>query len=858
MIISTKLHIPRPGTAVVGRGRLVRKLNEGRHHALTLITAPAGYGKSTLLGEWASALGDPVAWISLDRGDNDRIRFWSHTLAALKLAHPAFDEQTIFRLSRGDASGLSFVAALINGLHRLPGPVVIIWDDFHVVDDGGILGDVTYLLEHLPPHVHLYIASRGLPELPLARMRTRGRLLQLEAGDLRFSPEEAADLFHASLALPLSDREKADVLERTEGWAAGLRLAALMLADEPDRGGVIRRISGMQKDYADYFMEEILSEQSEKVQLFLLSTSILNRMNAGLCNAVSGMDDGLALLQQLEQANVFLVSLDDRREWYRYHHLFGQFLRSQLQLRHPGLEQKLHAAAGKWLEENGLAFEAMEHYLAGALFDEATRLLEKLAPQMMRTNWGALRAWFSSIPDALLFGKPMLFMMKMASLFLSGELEQAGQSLARAKEKLDESAPLLPERAAGAIRAGISVLEAFRAFFAKDFASAVRYSEQYVRLHPDGDLFVGLGTDEDGYQPLWDIYAAAGGLNEAETVIRELLRVWSGTKNVFFVAHLHMSDGRCRYEGNRLSEAEAAFRRACELGERHNHQALMVMGSLWLAKICAAEGRRDEAEAIVKSRLKQLDRGQYPQLYGRIRLFEAVMERMQDGPGGEVAARWLETCGLKEGDEIPFSMMEEYDLFACLLAEQGKIPEAVRINDRLRYMADVSGRHHDRLRFTVHRCLIEAARPDNAMAAFDILEEALAMAHPEGYVRTFVDSGEPLARLLEQYIALRSGQHLPPGRKAPLAYARKLLRLIRQSVPTAGDGEGAFPIKPVLTGKEQLVLQLMDKGMTNREIAEHLDVALSTVKTHINHLYGKLHANSRLQALVHARELGLL
>lgn len=856
MIIATKLHAPRPRTPIVARSRLVRQLHEGLNHALTLVTAPAGYGKTTLLSEWSTALDGPVGWISLDRGDNDRARFWSYAAAALKRACPSFDEQAVLRAGRGDASGSSMLAAFINGLNRLEGSVVLIWDDFHLIDDREILADMAYVLGHLPDHAHFYIASRSMPELPLSRMRTRGQLLLLDTADLRFMPEEAADFFGSVPELRLSAREEADVLERTEGWAAGMRLAALLLGDAPNREQKIRRITGKQRDYADYFLEEILSQQPQTLQQYLIRTSILDRMNAELGASVTGMDDSARLLQELEQGNAFLVSLDDERRWYRYHHLFGQFLREQLQVRYPGLEQELHAAAGRWLEDNGFAYEAMEHYLSGSWYDQALRLLEKLAPQMMRSDWRALRVWFAAIPDAMLFGKPMLFMMKMASLFLSGQYETAAQALAWAREKMGGSASLLPEPMAGKIRAGISVLEAFNAFFARDFAASIRYSEQYVQLHPEGDLFAGLGTDEDGAQPMWDIYAAAGRLDEAESVIGDYLRVWSGTNNVFFVAHLHLNHGKLLYEQNRLAEAEAAFRRAMETGERYRNVNLIVVPTLWIARIRAAEGLRDEAESLVGAQAGSIDRAQYPQLYGRIRMLEVWLERMRGETNGTAASRWLLDCGLRREDEIPLPLMEEYDLYACLLADQGNIQEALRLNDRLLRMADQQGRRPDKVRLLVHRSIIAARRQEAPLAGMTELDSALAFAWPDRYVRTFVDKGAQLGELLARYVHSRQHQQLTPAAQSPLQYAKQLLRLIAR-----GDGrEGgtALPVAPVLTDKERSVLQLVEAGLTNGEIAIRLDIAKSTVKTHINNIYGKLQATGRLQALERARQWRLL
>ncbi|WP_052310073.1 LuxR C-terminal-related transcriptional regulator [Paenibacillus senegalensis] len=849
MILATKLHIPRSRTALITRCRLANRLEEGLDHALTLVTAPAGYGKTTLLSEWTKTVELPVAWLSLDQGDNDSNRFWTHAIAALKQACPDFDDQPVLRFSSGDASGLSFIAALINGLNRLTAPVVLIWDDFHLIEERMIVEGVSYFLEHLPSHIHLYIASRSMPELPLAKMRTWGRLNQLETEDLRFAAEEAVQFFASYQELQLSAQETAAVMERTEGWAAGMRLAALLLSKSAQRGSNIQRISGQQRDYADYFMEEILSQQPNPLQQFLLQTSILERMNSELCAAVTGMANSSLLLQELEQANLFLLPLDEQREWYRYHHLFGQFLRAQIRMRSPEQVHALHAAAGRWLEENGFAYEAMDHYLTGSLYEDALRLLKKLAPQMMRAHWSTLRSWFAAIPDSLLFGQPMLFMMKMASFFLSGEYEMAKRTLAWVKEKISENAASLPQQTAGMMHAGISVLEAFNAFFAKDFAASIRYSERYVQMHPDGDLFVGLGTDEEGYQPVWDIYAVAGGLNAAEHVLNEYLRVWSGTKNVFFVAHLHMNYARLLYERNQLHEAEQEFRKALELGKQHRHLNLTVMSSLWTARIYSAEGRWDEADRIIRAQAEQVDREQYPVITGRIRWFAALLERMR-ADGGDAAAAWLDHCGLRYEDEIPLSMMDEYDLFACLLAERGRTEQALQVIDRLLGLAEQTGRRHDKLRLLVHRSIILDKLEAEALS-MDALDQALKLSQGEGYFRTFADEGRRLSDLLAKYVQLRQSRYLGSNSGISLAYVKRLLGAI---TPYNHGWTDAVQAYRSLTGQELNVVKLMSDGLSNKEIAARLGIAPSTLKTHINNLYSKLQVNNRLQAIQRAKQ----
>lgn len=325
MIIATKLHIPRPRSALVARPRLIHRLHEGLNCALTVVTAPAGYGKTTLLSEWAMTMDSPVAWVSLDQGDNRSMCFWAHTIAALKQACPSFDEQAVLRHAAEDASGDSLITALVNSVHRISQTIMLVWDDFHYIEEPSILKGIVYLLERLPSHVHLYIASRTIPPIPLSRIRAGSGLNRLDVSDLCFIPEETSEFFTLCGGMELSADEAIAVQEQTEGWAAAMRLAALSLRENADSASMIRKMTGTERDISDYFFEEVLSRQPETLQKFLLRTSILARMNGELCKAVTGMAESDLYLQQLEQMSLFLVPLDEQREWYRYHHLFQQF-----------------------------------------------------------------------------------------------------------------------------------------------------------------------------------------------------------------------------------------------------------------------------------------------------------------------------------------------------------------------------------------------------------------------------------------------------------------------------------------------------------------------------------------------------
>ncbi|CAM5785849.1 LuxR C-terminal-related transcriptional regulator [Brevibacillus borstelensis] len=852
MIIATKLHIPRSRSPLVVRSRLTHRLHEGLDRALTLITAPAGYGKTTLLGEWVTTLEKPVAWVSLDQADNDRMRFWAHTIAALKQAYPSFDEQAVLRHAVEDPSGFSLIATLVNGLHRIPQTTVLVWDDFHHIEEASIFKGVTYLLERLPSHVHLYLASRNFPSLPLSRIRAGNGLNWLDARDLRFSSDETTEFFAKCGGMDMAIEDVAVVQKKTEGWVAAMRLAILSLHEHADPASLVRKMAGTERDISDYFFDEVLSYQSETMQQFLLQTSILDRMTGELCEAVTHIAESDAYLQQLDRESLFLVALDERREWYRYHHLFQQFLKAHLKRREPRRWQTLHMAAGEWLEANGYPREAVNHYLAATSYEHALSLIEAITPELMANEWTTLCTWLSAIPDSLLFARPMMLLTKLASQYMSGHVEAATVGYWRAVRRLEEDTASLHPSEAETLHAGLAFLTAFRTFLDRDFEYAVQFSKEYVEKQPEGNLFIGFGSDRDGYHPLWDIYVSDDGLRLAEQVVTPLLSIWSGTRNVYFVAHLYIDFGKMQYERNRLVEAEKVMRQAYDIGRTHHNISLMTIAALWLARIAAVQGDEEMADDRLQELAKLASVKANPNLSGKMALFRAMQGWMR---GEEKPMRqWLRKSGLRFQDEIPVSMIKEYDLLAAILAEQGKIEEAASLTERLLFVAGETRRQSDYIRLLVRKSRIFFLQ-GRITECMDVLEEALALAWPEGYIRTFVDEGNAFGQILDRYIRLRQNQHRRPSHKVPLSYVKRLLRLFPPL-----EKEASIPPERTavaLTAKEQCVLRLMGTGMSNKEIALKLNVSLATIKTHINNIYGKLQTNNRLQALERARTLQL-
>ena len=402
-ILATKLYIPLPRPNVVLRPRLIERLNEGLHRKLTLISAPAGFGKTTLVSAWVAGCERPVAWLSLDEGDNDPTRFLTYLVAALQTIAPNIGEGVLGVLQSPQPPPTeSILTALLNEITTLPDNFVLVLDDYHVIDAKPVDDALTFLLEHLPPQMHLVITTREDPQLPLARLRARGQLTELRAADLRFTPAEAAAFLNQVMGLNLSAEDIAALEDRTEGWIAGLQLAALSMQGREDVPGFIRAFAGDHRYIVDYLVEEVLQRQPERVRSFLLQTSILDRLNGPLCDAVTGQEEGNARLEALERGNFFVVPLDDKRHWYRYHHLFADVLSAHLLAEQPDQVATLHRRASAWYEQHGSAADAIRHALAAEDFERAADLVELAVPAMRRSRQEAtVLGWLKALPDEL-------------------------------------------------------------------------------------------------------------------------------------------------------------------------------------------------------------------------------------------------------------------------------------------------------------------------------------------------------------------------------------------------------------------------------------------------------------------------
>jgi LuxR family maltose regulon positive regulatory protein len=909
-ILATKLYVPPPRPEAVPRPRLVERLNEGLQRKLTLISAPAGSGKTTLIGEWVATLPRPAAWLSLDEGDNDPTRFLSYLIAALRTIAPNMGEGVLGALgSPQPPPAESILTTLLNELAAVDEDLVLVLDDYHVLDSGAVDDALTFLLEHLPPRVKLVIATREDPPLPIARLRARGQMGELRAAELRFTPTEAAGFLEGAMGLKLSAEEIAALEERTEGWIAGLQLAALSMRGREDVGGFIRAFAGDNRYVVDYLAEEVLERQPERIRSFLLETSVLDRLTGPLCDAVTGQEDGGEMLEALERGNFFVVPLDDRRRWYRYHHLFAEVLFAHLMAEQPDLVPVLHRRASEWYEHNGSVADAVRHALAAEDFGRAADLVELAVPEMRRSRREAtLLGWFEALPDELLRFRPVLSVHYAGTLLQSGQLEGVEERLRDAERWLDTKADARGRSEASS--AGMVVVdeEEFRrlpgsvatyragiALVLGDVADTVKYAQRALELALEddrllrasaaallglarwtsGDLEAGYRSYADGMQrlekighisdalgcaiALADIRIAQGRLREAMGTYERGLRsaTEQGEAAVRGAADMHVGMSRLYRERNDLDAATQHLLRSEELGEFAGLPQNRYRWRVAMARIREAQGDLDGALDL----LDEAERLYVGDFFPNVRPVAARKARVliaQDRLGE--ALRWARERGLSALDDLGYLREFEHVTLARVLVAQFEtqrveqsIHEATGLLERLLQAAEAGERAGSAIEILILRALahhVQGDIPDGLVP----LERALVLAEPEGYVRVFVDEGRPMAQLLAEGAA----------RGIVPYYTARLLAAFEAEGRIDSD-DSPRPIPPAsqtlaepLSDRELEVLRLIAQGLSNREISEKLFLAVITVKGHNRNIFRKLEVRRRTEAVARAREFGLL
>lgn len=898
-LLSTKLYRPTPRLDLVERPHLFERLDEALRlgHSLILISAPAGFGKTMLVSSWIedarkttnnpnegavgsnSIIANRAAWLSMDADDDRPTRFWSYVIAALQTVDEELGQtaQGILRSPKLSSFDV-LVTHLINDLAEQSSPLLLVLDDYHAIRNSAVHASITFLLEHAPPQLHLVIISRTDPLLPLSLLRGRREITELRAAQLRFTDEETKFLFNEILNLGLSV-DDIEALERcTEGWITGLQLAAHSLRGHSDASAFIRDFAGSNRYVLDYLMEEVLRRQSEEIQAFLLQTAILERMTSELCEAVTGQDGGAEILISLERANLFVIPLDDQRQWYRYHQLFADLLRHQLTTAGERLgcatPRILHQRASAWYEAHNLPDEAIHHALSGQDFTQAAELIEEAATAYTaRGELPQVLAWLKALPEALLHARPGLCVHMAWVRLLTGHWDTALPHIQRTERLARESerADLLGSTAA---------LRAYRAVEVADATTAVDCAERALELLPRDDgvgrsvtaFTLGnahrLGNDLEGatrayrkavawgkeadviailapaVSALSRLHVSRGQLHEAEKVCQEALEWLSGPDGRLspIAADVCSRLGDLYYEWNDLETALPYLQRGVELGRANMNAGLLVSNYVSLARALRASGDAAGAdEALNDAERLCREREVHPRVANLLvaRLGYLTVIR-QDTKAAEA---WIAKHALQADDEPSYVRRETYVILAQALTLMDHYDEALALLTRLGEMAEATGGTGNLIEVQACRAMTQQARGETEKAVRS-LTGAVHLAEPEGYVRTFIDRGTPLVELLRQ-VAVRG--------TAP-AYVGELLAAIGE---VDEEPSHAVLVEP-LTDREMEVLRLIAAGLSNAEIAQELYVAVSTVKKHINHLYGKLRVHRRTQAVARARELNLL
>lgn len=867
-LLQTKLYVPRLRPSFIPRPRLINKLDRGLQEGckLTLISAPAGFGKTTLISAWHNRGERPFAWLSLDERESDLTHFLAYFIAALQTLSPGIGQRVSGMLESPQPPPTQTVLTmLLNDIAAIPEAFVFVLDDYHVVDAQPIDQALTFLLDHMPPQMHLVITTREDPNLPLPRLRMRGQLTELRASDLRFALEETAVFLNQMMGLNLAPEDIAILEARTEGWIAGLQLAALsMQGHRHDAARFIQSFSGSHRFVLDYLVEEVLHQQSATVQRFLLQTAVLNQLTGSLCNALTGDDNGQEILESLERANLFLIPLDTERRWYRYHHLFAELLRQRLPQSATEHEvAALHSRASQWYEAHGLDLEAFHHAAAAHDVERAVRLIEgEGLPLYFRGEVAPVQHWLDSLPEAEFKARPSLWVTYASVLTMTGRLHDNIEEILHAAETALQDAA--PDDKTNDLLGQIAAIRAMLAVTKNQVDMIITQSRRALELlHPNNAPMRTTTTWTLGYA-----YQLQGNRRAASQAYAETITHSQKSGNIMTEIAATTCLGQIQETENQAHQAADTFRRV-----------LHIIGDPpWPAacEACVGLGRihyqwndLEAAEQYAQQGLelaRQLENVDTPAACGvllaRVQLAQAdtagalttlaeaeqfVREHHFGHWDGEITAVRSQTY-LQQGDLAAAARLAaDHDLplsQARIHLAHNEPDAALAYLEPVRQQAEANDWADIRLQVLVLQALAHQAAGESEQAV-QAISEALALAAPGGLLRPFVDEGPPLAALLRD--AVKQGI-------APV-FAQQVLAAFGETavapLPTAQ------PLPDPLSERELEVLRLLATALTGPEIARELMISLNTLRTHTKNIYSKLGVNSRRTAVRRAAELDL-
>src|SRR5690242_481818 len=897
--LTTKLYLQPARQTLVDRPVLLEQLKEGLRGKLTLVSAPAGFGKTSLVAAWQKDCETPLAWVSLDEEDNEPLRFLDYLIGALQTVDADLGDESAELLRRTSMPQVKVVlTSLLNEINAYDKEFVMAFDDYHVIHEHGIHDALSYLIERLAPHAHALIATRSDPPFPLGRMRARGDLKELRAGDLRFDKTEAAAFLNDVMKLELTANDVAALDDRTEGWIAGLQLSALTLQGRTNRSEVVKEFAGDNRFVLDYLLEEVLNCQTEKVQDFLLRTSVLTRLNGPLCDALTGDQSGHAMLEQLERANLFLIRLDERGEWFRYHHLFADLLRLKLRQKQPGAIRELQIKASQWCENNNLSDEAINYALAAQDWERALDLIEPIAfPMISMGGFSRLNHWVEAIPESALKARPFLFRFYIPTLIYKEEFEKAEKYLQIIETAESED---LRRKLMSLVWSSRSLVASARC--QADWAEECSDKAEKFLLADD------IMQRAVVMQTKVRFSSVRGDMKVMEAALHAALPVYRQAEHLIFQVWGTMALGLIRMMQARLREGADYLRRGQQIAREHipNRPETLLYSYVFLCDVHREWNEIDAAKSYLNdalSLIRQTGRESFPgfisenmkslafmldlcedqlqtdllvdQALRRVRRWgnDVVAPQLEALPAlmvmrrrGDmsVANRWAETSGLSHEDQPDYVKEYQHLIFARWMIATGKTKNALSLLSRLLPAAEKGGRQRTALEVMILQALAHEAAGNDA-EAIKPLEKAVGLAQPENFVRTFIDEGEPVSKLLLELLK-QKGKRWETEKPELLQYVVKLKELFGPSgpVPTARVAtteSEALPwwyVEDPLSERELEVLQHVARGLSNQEIADKLFLSAGTVKRHMSNIYQKLDVHSRTQALERARSLRVL
>lgn len=875
LLLLTKIHPPRIHGDVLARQRLLQQMQQGLQRKLTLIAAPAGFGKTTLINHWARQHEARLAWFSLDDDDNDPNRFWLYVIAALQSIEPQLGKVAQDSLLQPGASTEVVLTTLLNDLLNIEEQIVLLLDDYHLISDQSIHESVSFLLEHMPPQLHLIIASRVEPPLPLARLRARREMTELRASDLRFSLDEITTFFSDTIGLNVSPNDVYALENRTEGWIAGLQMAALSMQGRDDISSFIQAFTGSHRHILDYLVEEVLERQPKDIQQFLLRSSVLTLLHGDLCNLLTEQDNGHEVLDYLSRANLFVSRLDDERQWYRYHTLFAEFLRSRLVKHHLDIMPELHRTAAAWYEEHNLIGEAIAQLFLAKKYEDAADLLEKHRKTIFwaQSQWTLMQRWLEALPQQVLEARPILCLSMGWSNLLAGHYDKVTYYAQQTATYLSQT----PHPQHDDIYGECLGLQAEVALIEGDTRKALNMCNQALaHLSENSAILRSILVQMQGY-----VYRSMGQVQQASTVLSQAVELSQQANNrmgmIFALADLgdtrflqgrlqeaiqtfqrildlqahyqspafgtaYVGMGNALRERNQLAEAVQFLTDGLEIAEQHQIAGILRPGYVTLARVRWAQGDSDAAMQAMKRAVASAMEQSMPRTLIHVTSHQMLLH-IKSGNLRPVA-EWIDNYDLSATETVVYQRELQLVVLARYLIADKKPEKAIPLLQRLADSARAMGRFGNLIE---DLAILASAYQHcgNQEKALTTLQEALALGATEQFIRSFADEGETMADLIKQLA--------PHSHHA--TYIREILEAIDRSAAHASNQDMLFE---ELSERELEVLRLLAVGLSNREIAEQLIIGNSTVKTHTLNIYRKLDTRNRTEAVTRAQILGII